>query len=216
MRLSTGFAVLLAMAWATSSYAVQPAVFETTLFGAYHYGGEFDDRGGTFGKLKLQGGVGYGVSLNLQQTEDAYYELNYFKQSAKIKDSGQYASVNGASHFNLDIEYIHVGGLVAFGDPHDRVVPYLLLTVGATRLIPTGADFRTVYEPSVAIGGGVKLPITKNVGFRVEARGYATFVDSDSKLYCSRTEDPAISCDILVQSATFLQVQALAGVTIGF
>jgi len=185
--------------------AVEPAVFEATLFGGYRYGGEFADALDD-SKLKLEPSASYGISLNLEQVEGAYYELAYSKQEAKVKTT---------SAFDMSIEYLHIGGTVPFGDPEDRLVPYFVLTVGATRFTPNRNEFDVEIEPSIALGGGVKIPFTKNIGLRAEIRGYATFVDRESELYCL-SSDGSLTCEIGIQGKTFMQAQGSIGLTVGF
>lgn len=189
-----------------SAHAVEPATFEATLFGGYRDGGEFDDIDPAAEPYKLDSGSVFGVALNLQQTGDAYYELSYNRQSGGVEDTSQ---------FDMNVEYLHIGGYVQFADPEARFNPYFLLTVGATRFSPDRREFDDVIEPSLAIGGGVKVRFTKNFGLRLEARGYGTFVDSDSDLFCISTP-PSLTCEVSVQGDTLIQGQALVGVTLGF
>lgn len=189
-----------------SAHAIEPARFEATLFGGYRDGGDLDNIDPAIDPYKLDSGSVFGIALNLQQTEDAYYELSYNRQSAGVEETSQ---------FDMSIEYLHIGGYVTFRDPESRWVPYFLMTVGATRFSPDRNEFDDVIEPSLAIGAGVKVRFTKNFGLRLEARGYGTFMDSDSDLFCI-SAPPSLTCEISVQGDTLIQGQALVGVTVGF
>lgn len=204
--IATGIAVIAAVSLAESAAAVEPAKFEATLFGGYRDGGEFDGIDPTVDPYKLDSGSLFGVTFNLQQTPTAYYELSYSRQNAGVEDTSAY---------DMTMEYLHIGGYVTFRDPEGRFVPYFLMTVGATRFSPDRTEFDDAIEPSLAIGGGVKIRFTKNVGLRLEARAYGTFIDSDSELFCV-SSPPSLVCEISVQGDTLIQGQALVGVTVGF
>jgi opacity protein-like surface antigen len=204
--IATGLAFIAAVSPIESARAVEPSTFEATLFGGYRYGGKFDGIDPATDSYRLDSGAVFGIALNWQQSSDAYYEVSYNRQSGGVKDTSQ---------FDMSIEYLHIGGYVQFGDPEARVIPYFLMTVGATRFNPNRSEFDDEIEPSLAIGGGVKIRFSKNVGLRLEARGYGTFIDSDSDLFCL-SSPPSLVCEISVQCDTLIQGQALVGVSVGF
>jgi hypothetical protein len=196
-----------------------PLAIEVTAFGGFRVGGAFedipDDSTGTTDvdeslapgpKQKLKDSPFFGLTLNVEQTEDAYYEFSYSRQSTELQRDPP---------FDLTVEYLHLGGLLQFSEPNDRVIPYFALTVGATRFSPeqTGLDSET--EFSVGVGGGLKFPITKHFGLRLEGRGYVTFLDSNANVFCASVNGTA-SCDVRVRGDTFFQAQALLGVTVAF
>ena len=197
----------------------EPLAIEITVFGGYRIGGAFedipDDDAGTVDvdeslasgpKQKLKDTPFFGLTLNVEQTEDAYYEFSYSRQSSELQRDPA---------FDLTVEYLHLGGLLQFSEPNDRVIPYFSMTVGATRFTPDQAGLDTETEFSVGIGGGLKFPIAKHFGLRLEARGYITFLDSNANIFCASANGSA-GCDIRVRSDTFFQAQALLGVTASF
>ncbi|HTE39729.1 MAG TPA: outer membrane beta-barrel protein [Steroidobacteraceae bacterium] len=204
--------IVLSLLGLPAAHAAEPAFFEATLFGGYRFGGEFKipaDPGDPDAKreqYKFKSGASFGVTLNLQQEEGAYYELHYSRQDAEIKNT---------SAFDGAIEYLQIGGQLELGDFGPRVLPYMALTLGATRFTPKDNTFDTEVEPSIGLGFGVKFPFSKNFGARVEARGYATFVDSDSELFCV-SADGKLTCAADIQGDAFVQGQALVGITFAF
>jgi hypothetical protein len=64
---------------------------------------------------------------------------------------------------------------------------------------------------SLGIVGGVKLFLTKNIGLRLEARGFATQVSSDSAAFCNNG-----GCRIFYDGDFFWQVTANAGLVVAF
>lgn len=209
-RLGVTFALLLLGA----AHAAEPDKVQITPFGGYRFGGEFDlvtDDGDpltptTAADLELGSAAHYGLILNLEQEPGAYYELLYGRQSAELK---------GPSGFDMTVEYLHVGGNVDFARPEDRVIPYFVLTVGGTRFVPDVADAKEVIEPSLSLGGGVRIPLAPHIGLRLEARAFLTLLDSDSQIFCE-TDPPNAICDVRVKGDMFVQAQGLFGVTIGF
>jgi len=189
-----------------SAHAAEPSTFEATLFGGYRDGGKFDGIDPSVDSYKLASGAVFGVALNLQQSSDAYYELSYNRQNGGVEDT---------SAFDMTIEHLHIGGYVQFADPDATWIPYFVMTVGATRFSPDRKQFDAVIEPSLAIGGGVKVRFSENFGLRLEARAYGMFIDTDSKLFCE-SSPPSLVCEISVQGDTLIQGQALVGVTVGF
>jgi opacity protein-like surface antigen len=221
------FAASLLVLLSNSVQAAEPAFFQASFFGGYSLGGHFYkadttsqdpellNKGPDTDQLKIKSSPNFGVALNLRQADNAYYELIYSRQDATIDPSFQHA-------YDMSIEYLHVGGFVEFGDPKAKVVPYFVLTVGATRLTPIRSDFERTIEPSIAMGGGVRIPFTKNIGLRLEGRGYATFIKPESNLFCapSTTLDangnPVKVCETNIQGHSLLQAQASLALTIGF
>jgi hypothetical protein len=153
--------------------------------------------------------------LNVEQTEDAYYEFTYSRQSTELDQITRVPPIGPAPSLEMNVEYLHLGGLLQFSEPNDRVIPYFSLTVGATRFSPQTGDLDSETDFSVGIGGGLKFPITRYFGLRLEGRGYATFLDSNANIFCASVNGAA-SCDIRVRGDTFFQAQAMLGLTFSF
>lgn len=228
--------VLFVSSAAVAQEQRQPA-FEVTLFGGYRYGGEFEIKPNEEAtnpipitrnsrKLKLQDAPFAGLTLNFEQTDDAYYELTYSRQDTKLQ--GDYP-------VDVTVEYLHLGGIVLFPDSeNDHAIPFFGMTFGGTRFtidgsslvgldipnqppISTQFNSREVSETDFSLGvaGGFKFPITRHIGLRLEGRGYFTFVNSDSEVFCA-SAGGAGTCAFRISGNSFFQAQAMLGVTAAF
>jgi hypothetical protein len=86
-------------------------------------------------------------------------------------------------------------------------------TLGATRFSPA-ARYDDETRFSLALGGGVKIPIGERVALRLEARGFLTFVDSDSEIFC--VSAGGATCLVRTSGSSVVQYQALAGLSFRF
>ncbi|MDH3548496.1 MAG: hypothetical protein OEQ16_04040, partial [Gammaproteobacteria bacterium] len=117
------------------------------------------------------------------------------------------------SAFDLDVEYLHVGGTYLFDG--DRVRPFIAATIGASHFAPQTSGFGSETFVSGSIGGGWKISLGKTLALRVEARGYATLVDNDSRLFCE-SSDAGGSCLLILEGSFFTQWETRAGLTFRF
>jgi hypothetical protein len=168
-----------------------PGKFELTPFAAYRGGGDFEDLNGT-------------VEANTQ------WEVLYASQSTSVDITG---AIPDESAFDLDVEYLHVGGTYLFDG--DRVRPFIAATIGASHFEPQPSGFGSETFVSGSIGGGWKISLGKTLALRVEARGYATLVDNDSRLFCE-SSDAGGSCLLILEGSLFTQWETRAGLTFRF
>jgi hypothetical protein len=110
--------------------------------------------------------------------------------------------------FDLDIYYAHAGGLYLFEE--QGAVPFLAGTVGITHMRPTDDDFDPETRFSLRIGAGVKLPLAKHLGLRLEASGLFTFFNTDATIFCSG------GCVARIDGNAFSQVDLGLGLTFAF
>ncbi|MDH3812799.1 MAG: hypothetical protein OEU60_13945, partial [Gammaproteobacteria bacterium] len=82
-------------------------------------------------------------------------------------------------------------------------------------LKPQPSGFSSETFVSGSIGGGWKIGLGKNLALRVEARGYATLVDSDSLLFCESSDAGGV-CLLVLEGSFFTQWEARAGLTFRF
>jgi len=68
-------------------------------------------------------------------------------------------------------------------------VPYLSLTIGATRLDAQSGGYDSETEFSASLGGGLRFAITQQFFINTGLRGYVTFVDSDTDIFCTGEGD---------------------------
>jgi hypothetical protein len=89
------------------------------------------------------------------------------------------------------------------------------LTAGVTHFGPTlpGVDSESFFSGS--IGGGVQLLQTHRVGVRLEARVFATFVNTDGAIFC-HSGPQAGGCALSIHGTALYQFEASAGVVFRF
>jgi opacity protein-like surface antigen len=184
------------------------ADFEITPFAGYTWGGEFANTDGS-GKLTVKENSSYGVMLDFKQTDESQIELYFSRQATQLesKTSGVYTGTSPL--FDLNIDYYHIGGTALMGE--GKVKPFLVGTIGATRMAPTGSGLDAVTKFSLSLGGGAKIYFTDRIGLRLEGRWFGTFFDGSGQAFCSSGQ-----CLIKVQGDVFSQFVANAGIIFAF
>lgn len=181
--------------------------FEITAFGGYRMGGGFDVRNSNQ-DLDLDSHNSLSAALGWRIDEASAYELFYGRQKTSLEDNALFGPVD------LDIEYIHIGGTVITNDER-RVKPYILGGLGITRFSP---DVRGVADEthfSLNLGGGLKVPFNDHFSLRFEARGYLTFIDSETSIFCLSDSQGGL-CNIRGSGDAFFQYDFLAGASFAF
>lgn len=200
--------VLVALIVAPTARAqddTDPNTFEITPFAGLMAGGSFEDPT-TGAERDVEDDMNYGIFLNVMaDVPERQYELLYTKQSSVVE---------GAIPVDLDLQYLHIGGTVAY--PQNRYVnPYFGATVGAARFQPDVAGLDDETKVSFSVGGGIRFPITKHFGIRFDVRAFITLLEDDSEIFCV-SDPPSAGCSIRPKSDTFLQYTGSLGVSFGF
>jgi opacity protein-like surface antigen len=169
----------------------------------YMGGGEFEDPADSSDR-DLDEDSNFGLIVNAAVDSWRHYEFLYTKQST---------SVDGAAPFDMDVEYLQIGGIVSHPDAR-RVIPYFGITVGAARFSPDAPGLDDETKIAFSVAGGVRVPITEHIGVRLDLRGFVTVLDTDGDLFC--VSSSGLTCAIRAKSDTFVQYSAALGVTIGF
>jgi opacity protein-like surface antigen len=185
--------------------------FEITPFAGFAVGGEFEDPSDGSGR-QLNADAYFGVLLDFT-TEDPsrHYELLYSNQMTDVEGTIS----TSTSKLDLEVQYLHIGGVIDFGSPNRRAIPFVAGGLGATLLSPDRNGLNDETEFSLSVAGGVKIPLSEHVALRFDARAFVTFLDSDSSVFCV-SSPPTATCDIRAKSDSFVQFSAGIGVTAGF
>lgn len=174
-----------------------------SVFVGYRAGGEFEDT--TSGqRLKLDDGESIGISMTVPYSQNTKLEFVLSHQESRLLNDSAPAEVL----IDLDIDYLHVGGLYML--PGKQVETYLVGTLGATYYQPSGG-YTDKIRPSIGFGVGSFIYLTKNLGLKLEARGYSTFLDSGGAMFCGDS-----GCRIIAVSSTIWQSELQAGLTFRF
>jgi len=155
-------------------------------------------------KVSIDESGHYGLMLGLTTADPGNIYLSFSRQSTDLASAGMFSP---RLITPLVVDYIHLGGTLYF--PKGDVQPYITASVGATRMQPEFWSSETRF--SLGIGGGVEYRLTPYLGLMADLRGYATFMDSDTALFCNETE-----CLWRVTADVMWQVQANLGLTFRF
>ena len=115
VKAATKLFVCLLMIGVTSTAAAQ--TFEITPFGGWRFGGGFADLE-TGADLDLEDSVSYGVILSIPWNDPprSRAELIWSRQDTTVSPPNA-----GDPLLDLDVQYLHIGGMVPFKTPNDRL-----------------------------------------------------------------------------------------------
>ncbi len=180
--------------------------FEVSPFVGYRFGGTFDliDTGT---HVDVDNHTSFALALDLWADEVTQYELFYSRQSTSV--SGQSLAPS-----DLDVEYLHIGGTVLL-DNSQRLQPYLVGGLGATRFTPNSAVGHNSAYFSASLGAGLRVPFNRHFSLRLEARGFATILNSNTDVFC-RSDQSGGLCRIHGRGSAFIQGDLLAGAAYAF
>jgi hypothetical protein len=158
----------------------EPAVLQGrgfTLFAGYQFGGGFTDQAGGQ-SIALRESGSFGASLDLPLDGSSELQVFYNHQSTEFTP---WPYPNSSDRLRLD--YAHVGGTY-FPDGLGYGI-YVAGGVGATRITPDAGGLNPATKLSMNLGLGYLLPLSKNIGLRVEARGFFTAIGGYTSVFCS-------------------------------
>lgn len=187
----------------------QEANTEITAFGAYRFGGTFEEEE-SGAEYELNDSPSFGLIVNFRHKDPTQWEILYSQQRTEAEFQG--ATLNDPE-VDLDLHVLQLGGTYQWEGEVAR--PYLAFTLGGTHVKArsSGSDSDTFFSGSIGIG--MKFLPTARVGIRVEARAYGTLVDNSTNLFCSTGPDQNI-CAIRLEGRALSQVETFAGLTVRF
>jgi opacity protein-like surface antigen len=169
-----------ALVCATAAAHAQPDLyrFELTPTVSYRFGGTIEaDESDLFAvDLEVEDDAAYGVALDIPLSSNLQLELLANRQESRLRFEDDLFGTS-PEVADIDVSYYHVGLLWQWGDR--RVTPFFVASVGATNLDPDLPGASDEDRFSVSLGGGVKVFVSENVGFRFEGRGFATELGDD-------------------------------------
>ncbi|WP_394131295.1 outer membrane beta-barrel protein [Shewanella maritima] len=177
-------------------------------FGGYSFGHSgvdiTDNEDEVTSSLKFSESSHVGIMLGKMTKDPGNIYFLYSRQSSDVRSGALSSEVLS----DLDISYFHVGGSLYF--PNGNFKPYITASLGATHMAPD-SQYSTETKFSMGFAGGVSYDISENIALFGEVRGYATFVNSNSSLFCGSTE-----CLWRISGDVMWQGQANAGVSFKF
>lgn len=200
-------ALLLAMIPALSARAARPAFEHTqiTPFAGYRLGGDFKD-GLSRRTLGLDSAAAYGVVVDIPYRADAQLELLW---SHARQGLGRAAVVRTRPFVDLNVDYVHIGGL--YLPRRGRLRPFVTASLGVTYMDPVASGYEPATRFSLAVGAGVKWWWTRHLGLRLEGRGFMTLLDSGGAIFCGGN-----GCIARIGGTGLGQLEGTAGLIFAF
>jgi hypothetical protein len=204
-------AVALAYLFAATTAVAQDQQFrfELTPYLGYRLGGTFDEQNGDR-QFELEDSASQGLMLSGRVRENTQWEVLLGRQGTDVDTQGIFVD-NPA--FDIDVDYLHLGGTYLFEG--ENVRPFIAFTLGVTHFDPAPSEYGSESFFSASIGGGWQLNATRRLGMRLEVRAFTTFVDSDSNIFC-QSDAAGGACLILTEADTLTQWEARAGLVLRF
>jgi hypothetical protein len=181
-----------------------PTKFSVGAFIGYRGGGQGTDTN-TGAHYQLAPAQTYGLVADFLVGPYTEVELLWSQQNTRVQ---QTSPVN-AQLFDVNVGYYQIGASYLFTS--EGIQPFMVATLGATYLSPQQSGYQNEIKFSFGLGGGVKVPIGRHFGLRLEARAYGTVLDNNSSAVCTNG-----SCIIHVSGSLMWQYEANAGVYIAF
>ena len=203
------FSCLLLVMIASASAQDGTFKFEITPFAGYRIGGHFEEEDGS-AEFELGESDAQGITLNVLANPNGQWEVLYAHQSTDLNTKGVFAN---DPFIDLDIEYLQLGGTYLFDGNNTR--PFIALTLGVSRFDPQPSEFSSETFFSASFAGGLHLNANRRFGVRLEGRVFATFVDSNSSIFCSSVAG-AGACLIQIEGTVVTQWEARVGLVFRF
>jgi hypothetical protein len=192
-----------------ASAQAEEAIAEITAFGAYRFGGTFEDDQSD-ASFELEDSPSFGLILNIRDRDPTQWEIFYSQQQTDAEFSG---ATGIDPDVDVEMHVLQLGGTYQWEGEVAR--PYLAFTLGGTHIRTSAAASNSDTFFSGSIGLGFKFLPTSRFGIRVEARAYGTMIDSSTDLFCSTGPETNV-CAIRVEGKMLSQVETFAGVTYRF
>ena len=146
---------------------------QLTGFAGWDFGGSVRDTAFEQDR-SFEAALAYGGALNFRISDSWRFELLYSRQETQLEGGA-------AEPFDVTIERYMGGFQEEKGEGSARWFGSVWL--GATRFVPEG-PYDAVTKFGVGVGLGVKTYFGKNVGLRLETRGYWTLVSGEGGVAC--------------------------------
>lgn len=209
-RLLLGLALTLSGVAATAQTVSRDDA--VTLYGAYRGGGGFTDAtSGQTLRLNDSGAGAISYDRGLDGSRQLQLYASYQSTRLRLDRSAVVNPPAGAAPAPLPIKvmYFHIGGVNYFDGPIGRG-PYVVGGIGATVFAPGSNSTSDEVRPSLNLGIGYQSALGERVALRLEARGYATVVNSSGGLFCSG------GCVLKIKADSVTQGEVQLGVSYRF
>jgi hypothetical protein len=182
--------------------------FELTAFLGYRLGGRFDVEG-SGASVHANDDLAYGTGLSVRLDEFQRIGLFYSRQDTTTHSS------SGFGRVGLSVQYFHLDETLASEQPYRFFTPYLTGALGVTVLSVDAPGSNSDTRFSIAVGGGLRIPVRPRFDVRLEARAYLTFIDTNSSVFCAPGSAGG-ACALRSSSSVFAQYDFLVGAAYTF
>jgi opacity protein-like surface antigen len=181
--------------------------YEITPFIGYRLGGNFDVASSDQ-HANLDDHGSFALAVAVRRDPYSLYELLYTREETQVEKTSPLAPLD------VNVEYLHLGGtLDAEVDSEFPLQPYIMGGLGITRLTADSGTDDTRF--SVSLGGGVRVPVSQRFSVKLEARGYLTFINTSSSIFCASGSFGGV-CSIRATGSTFTQFDLMLGAAFAF
>ena len=193
----------------------QESNVELTPFVGARFGGTYEAELASVEPIEyeMEDSASFGLILNWRHKANTQWEILYSQQASEAQYFGPDDPAAPDPIVDVDIHVLQLGGTYLFAG--ERAIPYLVATLGGTHIRTDSTESRNDTFFSGSVGFGVKLLPSSRVGIRLEARGYGTLLDSDSRIFCSTGPDENI-CAVALEGNLLSQFEVFAGVSFRF
>ncbi|MGH7517670.1 MAG: hypothetical protein ACREOC_09405 [Gemmatimonadales bacterium] len=197
------FAAMLAAAVPVSAAAQVQA--EIGPFIGYRFGGSLADNAST--SYGIESAVSYGAVVDLDLWRDLGVELLWSHQGTELP----LRDVLEPGPFTVTADHWMVGPWKTFGRPAARVRPFASFLLGVSQFSTDIAEGESRARFALGSGVGVKFFPQPRVGLRLEGRGFFTFTDGGTNLFCSAALN---ACPLRFKSDLLAQGELAASVIV--
>jgi hypothetical protein len=153
----------------------------------------------------VEASAAFGLTLDVPLAPDKFIAVTWSRQSTDAELRTLFAE---PTTFDLNIDYLHAGGVYR-PRREGRSEPFVMLTLGLTRVDPTRPGFDEGWGISGAVGGGARFPLSERWGLRVEGRGWFTFSEASLSGVCG-----GIGCSVSFGGSGGAQFEGLVGASV--
>ncbi len=196
-----GVVVLVVAALLSAAAETRAQTVELAAFGGLSFGGELIATPG-YESVPLQAGPLYGATFNVEFLPRWRLEALVMRQESKVPGPAR------GTYVDVDVDR-YMGGVLSHEPLSERWDVFGEFMMGATRYSPRGFESELWF--TLGIAAGVKTYVTRNIGFRFEARGYYTPIVISGATACGDR-----GCIIGYTGTGTFQGDISAGVIIGF
>jgi hypothetical protein len=133
------------------------------------------------GDFDLASSPSWGIAVDIDLHSEAQLELLYNRQDTKL-EFYEYPTRIKNEIADVSLDYLQIGGL--YRRPMDKLEPYFLFTLGATRYAFKTTSYGDLWKFSLIFGLGSKVWLSERVGLRFQGRVLMPMSWSGAGLWC--------------------------------